>query len=174
MIVKRLMFFVLVCSLCSCNRDSNAHVENNVASHKPKQVEIQKPKNLHLKKAMDSLDSLKPEKSYYLFDLNDDSLKELMVYDKSACALDSNCSYEILQYDQLKDAYKIIGKLKGAFRYNIPGPNGYKTITTVVTLDGSKYKSFHYAFQNGMYHAVKSVLVEFKNGKQIETPIPVE
>ena len=174
MIVKRIVFIVLVCLLCSCKGESSANVDNNIESHKPEQVEVQKPKNLHLKNVMDSLNDLKPEKSYYLFDLNDDSLKELMVYDKEACTIESNCSYDILQYDQLRDAYKIIGKLKGAFLFNIPGPNGYKTIITSISIDGSKYKSFHYAFENGKYHAIKSVLVEIKNGKMKETPIPAE
>nr|WP_321225868.1 hypothetical protein [uncultured Psychroserpens sp.] len=153
--------FVILIFLFSCKNDSKIDVP---LVEKSKTV---KP-NLHLKKIIDSLDTILPKVGYYLFDLNHDQLKELMVYDIDACKTPSKCEYYILQYDIEKDNYKTIGHLKGSFRDLISVEDGFDFINTGIPIDGSSSITSRYSYINGHYQLTKNTLVEIKKGEIIE------
>nr|WP_321243188.1 hypothetical protein [uncultured Psychroserpens sp.] len=159
-------FLIIIVVLFSCKHDSKKDEPIIVKTESISDENIQ---NLHLKRVTDSLNKVVPKLSYYYFDLNHDQLKELMVYDVEACKLKSKCNYDILQYDKVKDNYKNIGHLKGAFQDLIRVKEGYDFINTGVPIDGSSYTTSRYSYINGKYRLTKDTHVKIKNGKMIET-----
>ena len=159
-------FLIIVLSLFSC-KDSSKKQDEVITKNEV--MASKKIQNLHLKRVIDSLDTIEPKLGYYLFDFNHDQLKELMVYEVEACKTESKCGYYILQYDVINDNYKNIGNLKGAFRDLIEVEDGYDFINTGIAIDGSSFITSRYSYTNGRYELTKDTHVKIKKGKMIET-----